>query len=45
MSTKSHIHETYGTLKKRHFAQRGKLKLKYKGRFFTIKIAYEKLLD
>jgi hypothetical protein len=31
--------------KKRHFAQRGMMKFTYKGRFLTIKIAYEKILD
>jgi hypothetical protein len=45
MSTKSHIHEMYGTLKKRHFAQRGMLKFTYKGRSLTLKKAYGKFLD
>jgi hypothetical protein len=45
MSTKSHIHETYGTLKKHHFAQRGMLKFTYKGHFLTLKKAYGKFLD
>jgi hypothetical protein len=30
---------------KNHFPQRGMLKFTYKGRFLTIKIAYEKFLD
>jgi hypothetical protein len=30
---------------KNNFPQRGKLKFTYKGRFLTIKIAYEKFLD
>jgi hypothetical protein len=30
---------------KNYFPQRGMLKFTYKGRFFTIKIAYEKFLD
>jgi hypothetical protein len=30
---------------KNYFSQRGMLKFTYKGRFLTIKIAYEKFLD
>jgi hypothetical protein len=45
MLTRSHNHETFGTLKKRHFAQKGMLKFTHKGRFLTIKIAYEIFLD
>jgi hypothetical protein len=45
MSTKSHIHETYRTLKKHHFPQRDMMKFTYKGHFLTMKIAYEKFLD
>ena len=44
MSTKSHIHETYGTLKKLHFAQRGVLKFTYKGRFLTLNKRIWKIL-
>jgi hypothetical protein len=45
MSTKSHTHKKSGTLRKNYFPQGGMLKFTYKGRFLTIKIAYEKFLD
>jgi hypothetical protein len=45
MSTKSHAHTKCGTLSKTSISTRGMLKFTYKGRFLTIKIAYEKFLD
>jgi hypothetical protein len=47
MCAKSHIHQSCVVegCQKNHFLQRGMLKFTYKGRFLTIKIAYEKFLD
>jgi hypothetical protein len=45
MCAKSHIHQRCGRLPKIYFPQRGMQKFTYKGRFLTIKIAYEKFLD
>jgi hypothetical protein len=45
MSTQSHAHTRCGTLRKSSISTRGMLKFTYKGRFLTIKIAYEKFLD
>jgi hypothetical protein len=42
---KSHIHQSCEGLPKIYFLQRGIMKFTYKGRFLTIKIAYEKFLD
>jgi hypothetical protein len=45
MSTKSHAYSRCGTLRKSSISTRGVVKFAYKGRFLTIKIAYEKFLD
>jgi hypothetical protein len=42
MSTKFHIHKTYGTLKKTSFCTKGYAEIYIQRPFFTIKIAYEK---
>jgi hypothetical protein len=41
MSTKSHSHKRSGTLRKKNLPQGGMVKFTCKGRFLTIKIAYE----
>ena len=44
MSTKSHIHEKSGALRKKLFSKSGMPKFTYKGYFLTIKKACKKLL-
>jgi hypothetical protein len=45
MCEKSHIHQSCGRLPKKLFSAKGYSEIQYKGRFLTIKIAYEKFLD
>jgi hypothetical protein len=45
MSTKSHAHTRCGTMRKSSISSRGYAEIHIKGRFLTIKIAYEKNLD